>query len=142
MQISIKGVTLLELLSVLLIIAILVALALPRFSMMKERALDKEAKANLKLLQAAEKIYRMEYSAYISCADNDAINSTLRLFLPKGDTRSWDYTTTTSTGDDLDARATRYDAPTGWDREFKIDETMEDPCCVSGDCPPDIPPCS
>ncbi len=136
-----RGVTLLEILSVIIIIAILVALALPRFSTMKERALDKEAKANLKLIQAAEKIYRMEYAVYKSCTDTSEINSNLKLFLPTGDNRNWNYTTTTTDGTDLDARAVRYNPPSGWSREFKIDESMEEPCCVSGTCPPDIPPC-
>ena len=137
-----KAITLLEILSVVIIIGILAALALPRFGMMKERALDKEAKANLKLIQAAEKIYRMEYLVYRACGDTGEVNQDLKLFLPAGGDRNWTYRTETTDGSDLDAFATRESPPTGWDREFMIDESSEEPCCVSGNCPPDIPPCS
>ena len=130
-----KAVTLLELLSVVIIIAILVALALPRFGTMKERALDNEAKANLKLIQAAEKIYRMEAGFYYPFNDTkftQDLNINLKLSLPTGANRNWDYQA--SGGATLDARAYRNVAPTSsWYRNFRIDEDDEAACC----CPRD-----
>jgi prepilin-type N-terminal cleavage/methylation domain-containing protein len=58
------GVTLTEILVVIVIIAILAALALPQFTASRERALSREAKANLKLISVAEKIYRMKEGFY------------------------------------------------------------------------------
>jgi type IV pilus assembly protein PilE len=136
---QVKAVTLIEILTVVLIIGILIALALPNFGTMKERALDREAKANLKLIQAAEKIYRMEYLVYQDAGDTGEVNQELKLSLPAGDNSNWLYSITG--GNELDARVTRnIDASDPWYREFKIDASGE-PCCVSGRCPSDIPSC-
>ncbi len=64
-----RGFTLIELLVVIVIVAILAGLTFPQFSKTKEHAIGKEAKANLKLIGAAEKIYRIESAnqAYFSC---------------------------------------------------------------------------
>jgi len=59
-----KGFTLVELLIVVVIVGILAALGLPQFTKAREHAMGKEAIVNLKLIAAAEKIYRMEASAY------------------------------------------------------------------------------
>ena len=61
-----KSFTLAEVLVVLIIVAILAALALPNFGAVKEKSLDREAKASLALIQAAEKIYKMETAVYYS----------------------------------------------------------------------------
>ncbi len=132
---SIRAVTLLEILTVIIIIGILVALALPNFGTMKERALDREAKANLKLIQAAEKIYRMEVGRYFpvdgsteSAINN--INTNLRLSLTE---RNWDYTV--AGGDNLGSQATR--SVSGWERNYNIDQDDEEACCCPRDsrCP-------
>ncbi|MFH1678311.1 MAG: prepilin-type N-terminal cleavage/methylation domain-containing protein [Candidatus Omnitrophota bacterium] len=131
-----KAVTLLEILVVVVIVAILAALGLPRFSTMKERALDKEAGANLKLIQAAEKIYRMENSIYYPSgvgADTTAINTVLRLSLPSA---NWSYTIPdTGGGGNFDGRATRDSPPAGWGRNWRIDFNDENACC----CPRALP---
>lgn len=91
-----KSYTLTEVLIVVVIIGILVALALSSFRTTKEHALDKEAKANLRLMQAAEKIYRMEMKYYFppgsNTSDPEAINEALKLRLPEPPkTISWNY---------------------------------------------------
>ena len=93
-----NGFNLLELIVVMLIITILASLGLANYSRSKEIALSKEAVANLKLLQAAEKSYRYEAGTYYPSAvgsntsDISAINSNLKLSLVSGNGRNWNYT--------------------------------------------------
>ncbi len=88
----------LELVVVLVIVGVLAILALPSFKVAKENALNREAEANLKLIQAAEKIYRMEISAYYACSagpspedDIICINDELLLAMPVSGNRNWNY---------------------------------------------------
>ena len=87
-----KSFTLVELFVVMIIVGILVALALPNYNTMKEKSLDREANSSLALIQAAEKIYKMESGSYYpsSGSTNDItnINTNLKLSLTTG---SWSY---------------------------------------------------
>ena len=138
-----RSVTLIEVLIVVLIIGVMAALSLPNFGRMRERGLDREVRANLKLIQAAERIYRMEIGDYYpygggSQSNITTINSYLKLSLPAE--TNWDYSVTTSAGS-LDARSTRDNNPPAWDREFAINETRDEACCVYGPCAPGTPSC-
>ncbi|MCM8795768.1 MAG: prepilin-type N-terminal cleavage/methylation domain-containing protein, partial [Candidatus Omnitrophica bacterium] len=62
-----RGFTLLELVVVIIIIGILATFGISQYIPARERALGKEAIANLKLIAAAERIYRMETGRY--CTD-------------------------------------------------------------------------
>ncbi len=114
-----EGMTLLEILAIIIIIGILAAIALPNFAPVREKALDKEASASLKLIQAAEKIYRLETDFYypystgtpVTETDITKINQNLKLNLPTDDTsRKWSYSCK-STGGGACGDATRYSGP-------------------------------
>lgn len=88
-----KGFTLLELIVVVLIVATLTGLAIPRYIRAREYAITKEVITNLKLIHLAETIYYSEYRAYwpatLTYEDNiGVINSTLKLYLNE---TYWDY---------------------------------------------------
>lgn len=85
-----KSFTFLELIIVVVIIGILASFGIVNYTATKERAIDKEAIANLRLIAAAEKIIRMEESGYVACADTDAVNSELKLSIPIG-APNWSY---------------------------------------------------
>ncbi len=133
-----KSFTLVELIIVVVIIGILVAFASPQFAVTKERALDKEAKAIISLIQAAEKIYKMEEGPYYpwptgSTANITNINNFLRLSLPAPATPQWTYTVNSNT---QRVTATRRGGRRSWVADFT---TTLDPTCTpaGGDtCPP------
>lgn len=145
------GFTLQEMLVVIIIIGILAILALSQYGSGKERALDKEAIANLKLVSAAERIYRMEANFYYPYTGDSGtgttgitnINTYLRLSLPAGTNRNWDYYIYSGGTSGFDARGARYNQPSGWARRYKMGTTegTEEPCCICGNCPPGMSNC-
>ncbi|MFH1698575.1 MAG: type II secretion system protein, partial [Candidatus Omnitrophota bacterium] len=88
-----KSYTLTELMVVLIIVGVMAILAIPIITGPKEQAIDNEAKVNLKLIQAAQKIYNMEYSQYwpaSGATSNQILNDNLWLSLPSPTTtRNW-----------------------------------------------------
>jgi prepilin-type N-terminal cleavage/methylation domain-containing protein len=122
-----QGYTLIEILVVVLIIGILATLAAPQFAKTKERALDKEAQATLRIIQAAERIYHMEIGAYWPGNDPAELNPELKLSLPESGA-NWDYS-----ADILGtARATR---TVGVNRLWELDIGEDVPTCSGGSCP-------
>jgi len=117
-----------EIIIALIIVAILSTLALTNYGSYKERTMDKEAKANLKLIIAAEKIYKLEIGAYYGTTQIALINENLRLLLPT-DEKNWKYITTVSAGNAC-AEATRATDAT---KRWKMSNTEDEP--GSGACP-------
>jgi prepilin-type N-terminal cleavage/methylation domain-containing protein len=131
-----RAFSLLELVVVTIIVAILAGLGFISYRNISEDAFDKEAKANLKLIQAAEKTYRLEEGTYYpdgvaatSIADNGEINDNLRVYLTEGASAKWDYTVYDS-GDACAARTT-----SGGTRQHYLGISADEPVEGTGACP-------
>ncbi|MDD5129875.1 MAG: prepilin-type N-terminal cleavage/methylation domain-containing protein [Candidatus Omnitrophica bacterium] len=138
---KIKGYTLIEILVVVVIIATLAALAWPNYVAIQEKTLNREAKASLALIRAAEKIYRLEQGYYYPYPPEGTstnvvsdINTFLKLSLPETANVSWSISIDSTPSAEF-SRATR----TGSDgRAWTIDFTGDasDPVCSGGsNCP-------
>jgi prepilin-type N-terminal cleavage/methylation domain-containing protein len=88
-----RSFTLIELIMVVVIIGVLVTFAAPAFRVTRDRALENEARANLSLIQSAQKIYRMEMGNFINCAAGTpysaCLNLNLKLEIPQSSV--WTY---------------------------------------------------
>ncbi|MCX5705551.1 MAG: prepilin-type N-terminal cleavage/methylation domain-containing protein [Candidatus Omnitrophica bacterium] len=104
------GFTLIELLIVIVIILILAAIFTPMMSKVKVKSLDKEAISSLKLIAAAEKIYRMEQGFYVPGANEVALNPNLKLLLPTADP-NWEYKVDGTTPSAFTAKAKSKSTP-------------------------------
>jgi type IV pilus assembly protein PilA len=73
-----QGFTLIELMVVVLIIAILIAIAIPTFLGARQRAQDKQAQSNMRNALTTEKTYYVDNQAYTATAANlSAIENSL-----------------------------------------------------------------
>jgi len=87
--------TLIELVMVVVVIVILAAIGIPNYVKSKNKSFQKEAVSNLALIAAAERIYRLEYGDYVSCANATDCNNMLKLMLNGA---TWSYAVTTAGG--------------------------------------------
>jgi len=135
---KITAVTMIEILTTLIIISILAALALPQFTATRERALNKEAKANLKLIDAAEKIYKMEEGFYypyevVTKTDRQEINANLKIAIAEG---NWGYSVTGNSGSSYGSVADRTGSGGYLECQYEMSDTATEPTPVGGTgCP-------
>lgn len=145
----VTGFTLIELITVVIIIAILASLAVPNYIKTVERAKDKEAIVNLKLIMAAEKIYKMGNGNYYppgntQTSDINAINLGLGLDL---NVSTWNYLIMTYSPGGVHMEADRQigspqNPPQGYQRNWWMNYTMDEPECTifsggnANACPP------
>jgi len=129
-----NGYTLIEIIIVIIIVSIIASLALSYYSNVKENALDKQVKADLRLLRVAQLSYRMDHNGvyYPSSGSTSVIadiNYNLKVHLPGGETAAWNFAVW-STGC---SRATRNGGDSrSW--YLTIDDEDEDPNPGAG-CP-------
>lgn len=123
-----KGITLVEILVVVVIVGIVASLGIFNYSGVKEDALKKEAFGNLKLIRAAERIYYLEQGEYFVGTTISNINSYLRLSLPNKTGLDWDY----DTKKDGCGQATRI--PTTMSKQWYL--------CINNENDPVTGPCS
>ena len=93
--------TLIELLIVVMIVVILATIGIPGYYKAKRKAIQKEGISSLKLIAAAERIYRLERDSYFYYPNSgtvsalDDINNNLKLFL---NPTNWTYSITNNAG--------------------------------------------
>ncbi len=129
--------TLVEVIIIVVILGILVSFAMPAYRVTQERALDKEAKANLVLIQATENMYKIESNVFYGpSAVHADLNTNLSVSLPPADgEQKWNYSTNVTAAVGVNpatvcAQATR----NGYDnRNWKIMDTDNAPS--AGACP-------
>ncbi len=129
MKKKLAGITLVELIVVIIITAILASLGVANYGKLTEKALDKEAVITLKLIQAAEKIYNNDYAHYFpssGSADTAQINSALRLSAPITSAK-WNY----AVSDTATVTATRN---ISGGRAWTLDILNEIPTCSGLGC--------
>jgi prepilin-type N-terminal cleavage/methylation domain-containing protein len=132
-MLKIKAYTLVEIMVVLVIIGVLAALAWPNYMAIKEKTLNREAKASLALIRAAEKIYRMEQGFYFprpagtSSVISD-INNYLKLSLPQSATVNWSISVNSNPTEVATATRTSSDGRV-WQLNIPGDT---DPVCTGG----------
>jgi len=133
-----KGFTLLELLIVIIIIGVLTILFIPAFRQAREATLNDEARANLKLIKAAERAFHMQNGVYYYNTTSNceaSINANLKTSLQVGIAgypKRWNYTINTLVSlNPYNITAVRN--PGGiYNRILWIDYLNEEPQCVSG----------
>jgi len=80
---KINGFTLIELMMVIAIIGILVAIAIPQYSLYKSRSFNAAAQADLRNAATAQEAYFMDHATY-SAVTTNLIGPTYMLFFSQG----------------------------------------------------------
>jgi prepilin-type N-terminal cleavage/methylation domain-containing protein len=125
---TIAGFTLIEIMTVVIIISILATLSIPPFIKTIEVSRGRLAKTNLRLIYSAEKVYRNEHNSYYpktpGTAGLEGINDKdgLGLDLSTSDESPFEYSVTTTSENNFTATAKRKKGQySGW--KISINET-------------------
>jgi len=126
--------TLIELLTIVMILGILFGFAVPAYLGTKTKLRDQEAKNALDLVQAAEKNYFVETQKYITTVSTGNTNELLGVDLPPGG--FWEYTVTAdNTANPKTFCAQAANAANSW--AWQINQTLSgavDCNCAGGNC--------
>ena len=126
---SLSGFTLIEIILISMVVMTLALITLPNFSKSKKVALKKEAISYVKLITAAERIYRIENDTYVACS-GAACNNLLSLML---NTANWDYNVTSATAGTVNIKADNNSILPGC--SYTTDQDSLDSGPVAAGCP-------
>ena len=121
-----KGFTLMELIIVVVVIGILAGIGMPFYQKTLNGAKGREAVSQLRLLQAAEKVEKLESEKYLACSGYAACNTALGLDLPND---GWFYGVDRVTAGNFRARAIM--SMSGGICTYTINATQTDPSSSS-----------
>jgi len=114
-----------ELIIVLVIIGVMATFAIPGYLGVKQKAEGRGAAAQLMLLQAAEKMKRLEINNFIACTDYNDCNGKLNTDLPND---TWAYSVVLSGTTDFNAYASKDTC------NYTVNKTASKPSVSSGPC--------
>ncbi len=83
-----RGFTLIEIVTVMVIVGVLAAMAIPMFIRSLEEAKNREAQAALRLIRATERLYYLEYEAFVSASSTAEINDRLDVDI---ESENWNF---------------------------------------------------
>ncbi|HNX80686.1 MAG TPA: type II secretion system protein [Candidatus Omnitrophota bacterium] len=88
-----SGFTLFESMIVMIVIGVLATIGVTHYRGIQDIQFDREAQANIRLIAVAERSARMENNTttFVGCGSTALVNGNLRLSIPAGITRNWDY---------------------------------------------------
>ena len=122
---KIKSFTLIEIIIVIIIIGILAALAVNQYTPARERAVSREAVSTLRLVAAAERIYRMEIGGFYPpvalspVTTPKDINDNLKVSVNEN---NWDYSISSTAINNFTSLADRLGTGGFLDCQYSIDE--------------------
>ncbi len=97
-----KSLSLMELIIVLIVVAIIAGLGTPFYRKAVDSAKGRGTVAQLRLIQAAENMYKLREKGYLGCSGYAACNTALNIDLPDD---GWTYEIDQVTGTDFRGRA-------------------------------------
>ena len=121
-----EGYTLAEIIMVIIIVVIAASIAIPSYRKSVLNSRDREAKAMLRLIREAERVYRLEFNTYIDCSNaGNSCDDILKLSLPS----RWSYGVSDAGQDSFCAQATGGGGTGNWH------VNQDDSDVSSGSCP-------